>query len=180
MVASCSIGLCLVTGLAVAAATVASAGDETLPPPKRLIVAPGAEQAAAAVLLPARHYYAFWNSGDERQAFEALAPDFVDLNLPAGRLQGPAGPLLASRTFRAAVPDLTASAEEAWVTGDQVITRLRFAGHFTGRFGDRAGDGSPIAFDAIDIYTVRSGRIASNWHLEDNLTLLKQLGVVSP
>jgi len=32
----------------------------------------------------------------------------------------------------------------------------------------------------IDIYTIRDGRIATNWHLEDNLTLLRQLGVVSP
>jgi hypothetical protein len=29
------------------------------------------------------------------------------------------------------------------------------------------------------MYTIRDGHIVANWHLEDNLTLLKQLGIVS-
>jgi predicted ester cyclase len=104
----------------------------------------------------------------------------VDLNLPEGRPQGPAGPLVASRDFRKAVPDLKVSAEEVWVVGNQVIGRLRFTGHFTAQFGDLKGDGRSIQFDAVDIYTVKNGRIVANWHLEDNLTLFKQLGVVKP
>ena len=35
-------------------------------------------------------------------------------------------------------------------------------------------------FIATDIYRVAGGRIAENWHIEDNLTLLTQLGVVTP
>jgi predicted ester cyclase len=88
--------------------------------------------------------------------------------------------VVASRAFRKAVPDLAESVEEAWVAGDNVISRYRFSGHFSGTFGDRTGDGRAISFDAIDTYTIRDGRIATNWHLEDNLTLLRQLGIVSP
>jgi len=36
----------------------------------------------------------------------------------------------------------------------------------------------PVTFFAIDILHVRGGRIVEDWHLEDNLTLLQQLGVV--
>ena len=42
--------------------------------------------------------------------------------------------------------------------------------------------GSPVVYDndeAIDMYTIRDGHIVANRHLEDNLTLLKQLGIVS-
>lgn len=153
--------------------------DDTLPTPKQVTVAQGLGDAeAAALLLPARRYYAFWNTGEERYAKEALAPDFTDLDPPPGRPQGPEGPLVASRGFRQAVPDLAMTVEAAWVVGDQVISRLHFTGHFTGRFRDKAGDGRAIAFDAVDIYTIRDGRIAANWHLEDNLTLLTQLGVI--
>jgi predicted ester cyclase len=64
--------------------------------------------------------------------------------------------VVASRAFRKAVPDLAESVEEAWVAGDNVISRYRFSGHFSGTFGDRTGDGRAISFDAIDIYTIRA------------------------
>jgi predicted ester cyclase len=163
---------------AVLAGAPARAAEE-LPQPKKLTVDRGLTPAQAQTRLQAaRRYYAFWNTGEERYARAALAEDFVDLNLPEGRPQGPTGPLVASRTFRKAVPDLQVSVEEVWVAGDQVIGRLRFTGHFTGQFNGIQGDGHSIQFDAVDIYTVKEGRIAANWHLEDNLTLLSQLGVV--
>ena len=130
--------------------------------------------------LAARRYYGFWNSGDAALARAALAPGFIDRNLPAGRPQGPEGPLFASRQFRAAVPDLSAEVEEMPIVGDRVVGRLRFRGHFSGSFGGRQGDGRAIDFIATDIYRIDAeGRIAENWHLEDNLTLLQQLGAVA-
>jgi predicted ester cyclase len=74
--------------------------------------------------------------------------------------------------------------EEMLIVGDRVIGRLRSTGHFTGTFRNgaaaRQGDGRAIDFIAIDIYRIANGRIAENWHLEDNLTLLQQLGAVGP
>jgi predicted ester cyclase len=90
--------------------------------------------------------------------------------------------VFASKNFRTAVPDLHVDVEEMLIVGDRVIGRLRFTGHFTGTFGSgaaaRQGDGRTIDFIATDIYRIAGGRIAENWHLEDNLTLLQQLGVV--
>lgn len=154
--------------------------QDNLPEPKIVSVATASPSSAVeAMLLPARRYYAFWNTGDERYAREALAPDFIDLNLPDGRPQGPQGPLVASRGFRQAVPDLALMVEHAWIVGDQIISQLHFSGHFTGNFQGHAGDGRAIAFNAVDIYTIKNGRIVSNWHLEDNLSLLKQLGLIA-
>jgi hypothetical protein len=45
------------------------------------------------------------------------------------------------------------------------------------RRGARAGQA--IDFQAFDLYHVVDGRIAENWHLEDNLTLLQQMGLMS-
>jgi predicted ester cyclase len=168
--------------LLMTACLVACAGEPgKLPSPKVTSLSANADPGATeAMLLPARRYYAFWNTGDEQYARQALAPDFVDLNLPDGRPQGPTGPLVASRQFRQAVQDLALSVERTWVVGDQVISHLHFSGHLSGTFSGRKGDGRVIAFDAIDIYTIKNDRIATNWHLEDNLTLMKQLGVVAP
>jgi len=145
---------------------------DPLPVPQHLS---GAD-AMAPQALAARRYGAFWNSGDERFAREALAPDFTDRTLPPGRPQGVAGPLAASKAFRTAVPDLTATIEDMVVAGDRVSARYRFQGHFTGQFGARRGTGQTIDFQAFDLYRIADGRITENWHLEDNLTLLRQLG----
>jgi predicted ester cyclase len=155
-----------------------------LPVPKVTVTNPGADSTGIEkTLLPARRYYAFWNSGDEDFARQALSTDFIDLKLPAGRPQGPEGPRFASRHFRQAVPDLSLSVERAWgawVVDNQVISHLHFSGHFSGSFAGRKGNGRAISFDAGDIYTIRDGRITTDWHLEDNLALMKQLGVIAP
>lgn len=135
---------------------------------------------AAAMARAALRYASFWNTGDEAMARAALAPDFVDRTPPPGRTPGVEGALAASRNFRAAVPDLSCTVEQLIVAGNRVVSHLHFRGHFTGRFGDRQGHGQPVDFIATDIYRIVDGRIADNWHLEDNLTLLKQLGVVAP
>ncbi|KAF1058819.1 putative ester cyclase [Burkholderia sp. SJZ115] len=179
------------TGLAAAAlalmaifaspAIAAPNGDDQLVQPKQLIVDHSLPpQQLAAQIRAARLYDTFWTTGDEAQAREALAPDFMDRTLPPGRPQGLAGPLAASKGFHAAVPDVHAEVEQMIVAGDRVITHLRFRGHFSGSFQGVQGKGQPVDFIATDIYRIRDGRIAENWHLEDNLTFLRQLGVVKP
>jgi predicted ester cyclase len=170
--------------LAATVLSVDASAADVLPVPKSVVIdrsIPASQREAMA--LTARRYYAFWNTGDVAYANAALAPDFIDRSLPAGRPQGPEGPVFASKNFRAAVPDLHVDVEEMMVVGDRVVGRLRFAGHFTGTFGSgagaRQGDGRAVDFIATDIYRIANGRIAENWHLEDNLTLLQQIGVVA-
>jgi predicted ester cyclase len=124
-------------------------------------------------------YDSFWNSGDERLARSALSANFVDHTLPPERVQGPSGPIAASKSFRTAVPDLTCEVQQMIVAGDRVTAFLHFRGRFTGEFKGRKGLGQRIDFIAIDIYRVINGVIAEDWHLEDNLTLLKQLGTLT-
>ncbi len=133
------------------------------------------EQADAEILV-ARRYDTFWDTGDEALARAALASNFIDNTLPIGRAQGIDGPLAASRFMRIAIPDLRCEIEQMIVAGDRVVTHLRFHGHFTGRFGQIQGQ--TINFIATDIYHVVDGRIAENWHIEDNLTLQQQLGLL--
>lgn len=148
--------------------------------PELIIIDKSLSEAERRVLdQVARRYYTFWHTGNVALAQAALAPDFIDLNLPQGRPQGPQGPLLAAQQFRTAVPDLQVVVEEMLLVGDRAIGRLRFTGHFTGEFHGKRGTGQAINFTAVDIYRIEKGLIKENWHLEDNLTLLRQLGVVA-
>ena len=126
----------------------------------------------------ARDYATFWNTGNETLARDALAANFVDKTPPEGRKQGPEGAILASRAFRTAVPDLRCDVEQMIISGDRVVSHLHFYGTFTGTFGRLKGKGQKIDFIATDIYEIRDGKIAANWHIEDNLTLMKQLGAL--
>ena len=161
-------------------ATAVAAVAENLPIARSIILATGQEQAAQPVILAVRRYAAFWNTGEPRYAEAALAKNFVDRTLPSGRPQGLKGVLEASKNFRAAIPDLKAEIEELLVVNDRAIVRYSFTGHFTGNFKGVKGDGRQISFRAVDIYRVQNGRISDNWHLEDNLSLMQQLGVVKP
>lgn len=126
----------------------------------------------------AREYATFWNTGDESLARDVLAVNFIDKTPPEGRKQGPEGAILASRAFRAAVPDLRCEVEQMIISGNRVVSHLHFYGTFSGTFGKLKGKGQKIDFIATDIYDIREGKIAANWHIEDNLTLMKQLGAL--
>jgi predicted ester cyclase len=142
-----------------------------------IIATPIPDAQREATIKAVRAFYDFWNSGDEALLKEAIAPNFTDHTLPPGRPQGPEGPAFASRQFRAAVPDLRVTVEKMIVAGDYVTVHMTFTGHFTGRFGQTQGKGQPISFIATDLVRVGNGRITDNWHIEDNLTLLKKMGV---
>jgi len=130
-----------------------------------------------AIMKAVRTFYDFWNTGDETLLNEAIAPNFADHTLPPGRPQGPQGPAFASRQFRAAVPDLKVTVEKMIVAGDYVTVHMSFTGHFTGTFGQTQGRGQPVPFIATDLIKIENGRITDNWHIEDNLTLLQEMGI---
>lgn len=147
--------------------------------PKQLIIDKSLSQAKLKVSESvAREYASFWNTGNETLARDALAASFVDKTPPEGRKQGPEGAILASRAFRTAVPDLRCDVEQMIISGDRVVSHLHFHGTFTGTFGKLKGKGQKIDFIATDIYEIADGKIVANWHIEDNLTLMKQLGVL--
>ena len=146
--------------------------------PKTLIIAGDIPpQRRSAMLASARAFYRFWSTGDETFLRRAIADNFVDHTLPPGRPQGPAGPRAACKVFLAAVPDLQVVVTQQILAGDRVVSHLRFTGHFTGQFNGTNGAGQPIDFIATDILAVHGDRITDNWHLEDNLTFLQQIGL---
>lgn len=161
-------------------ATQTDAAAYEMTRPEELIVAGDiSKQRLAEMLKPVDAFYAFWVNASPTLLAKAIGPDFVDHTLPSGRPQGPAGPAGAAKGFLGAVPDLRVTVVQRLVVGDRVVSHLRFTGHFTGTFGGSRGDGRPVDFIATDILKVRDGRITDNWHLEDNLTFLQQIGAVA-
>jgi predicted ester cyclase len=158
-------------------------------PPQRNKAAPAAPETLIvagdipadrrdAMLATARKFYVFWTTGDEMLLQQAISESFVDHTLPPGRPQGPAGPAAAAKAFLAAVPDLKVVVSQQILARDRVVSHLRFTGHFTGQFEHAKRIGQQVDFIATDILAIQADRITDNWHLEDNLTFLKQIGLI--
>jgi len=156
------------------------AQDKDIPVPKSVSTDRALPQAEAKKLLNIGElFYAFWNTGKEKYLDESVSKDFFDNTLPKGRPQGYKGVLFASANFRKAVPDLKCSVEDLIITKDKIICRQVYTGHNTGSLGGHKASGNPIRFIAIDILHVRGGKVYEDWHLEDNLTFLQQIGLVN-
>ena len=164
--------------LAISAAAHRAAMADDVKIDDLVVAAPLPAAQADATIKAARAFYQFWNTGDHALLGAAVSPSFTDHTLPPGRPQGPDGPAFASDHFRAAVPDLSVEVVKMIVAGDYVTVHMRFRGHFTGTFGTVKGNGQAIDFIATDVLEVTDGRVTDNWHIEDNLALLSQMGVV--
>lgn len=170
-----AVGMVILAGLS---GTAFSAQGEWLKPEQLIIDNSLPQKQLKKNEAVAREYASFWNTGNETLARDALAANFVDKTPPEGRKQGPEGAILASRAFRTAVPDLRCDVEQMIISGNRVVSHLHFHGTFTGTFGKLKGKGQKIDFIATDIYEIADGKIVANWHIEDNLTLMKQLGAL--
>ncbi|MEU9087540.1 ester cyclase [Streptomyces sp. NPDC048357] len=124
------------------------------------------ERRARREVRLAQLLYTFWGTGRTQYLDAAISADFKDNTLPAGRPQSPAGPVFASKNFRAAVPDLTCELSDLLVTGDKITARIVLRGHFTGTFDGVQGKGRKVEFNAIDIQHVGKDKIIEDWHIE--------------
>lgn len=167
----------LVLACSAHAAEVDDRTATALAKPVSIILAPDIDaEQRAAILEPVDAFYGFWTNGSPKLLAAAISPSFVDHTLPPGRPQGPAGPAAAAKAFLGAVPDLRVTVIQRLVVADRVVSHLRFTGRFTGVFADIQGHGQRVDFIATDIVRVQDGRITDNWHIEDNLTFLTQIG----
>ncbi|MFG8723580.1 ester cyclase [Pseudomonas aeruginosa] len=132
-----------------------------------------------AQILATRKFDTFWANGDEALAREVLSPSYRDQTLPPGRPVGPEGVLGAARIIHAAIPNLQCEIDQLLVIGDRVVTYLKFKGNFKGTFRGVQGSGQPVNYISMDIYRFVDGLIVESWHLEDNLTLYSQFGIVN-
>ena len=173
------IALTLFAGTAPAAPVSDSAALAMTRPQEQIVAKDITPVRLAALLKPVDAFYGFWVNGSPVLLARAIRSDFVDHTLPPGRPQGPSGPAKASKGFLTAVPDLKVAVVQRLVVDDRVISHLSFTGHFTGTFMGHASAGQPVDFIATNILRVRDGRIAENWHLEDNLTFLQQIGMLA-
>jgi steroid delta-isomerase-like uncharacterized protein len=78
----------------------------------------------------------------------------------------------------AAIPDLAVEMLALVEQGDEVFVRWRLSGTQQGRLQGLEGTGRRIALDGIDHFTLRDGKIASNFVIFDQTQWARQIGLV--
>lgn len=123
-------------------------------------------------------FYAAMNTGNSALLDRALSLDWIDRTLPPGRQPGREGIRQALNVLRTAMPDLLCTVQEMFFDGDKAIAQIILSGTHTGNFLSAPATGQPIKFIAFDIHRIHEGQIVESWHLEDNLTLFQQTGLI--
>jgi ketosteroid isomerase-like protein len=77
--------------------------------------------------------------------------------------------------FSNSIPDMKFDIKEVLVAGDRVIVRGEVSGTPTGELFGVPHTGKSFRIMAIDIQTVRDGKIAKTYHMENWLSALNQL-----
>ncbi len=132
------------------------------------------EKAAANIAL-ARNFYSLINGGDAAN---------WRVNFAGGWKATPALPLKPTEVggyevvigaFRAGFPDLNVEQVEIIANDDVVAVRSRVTGTNTAPLFGQPATGKAISFTAMDIHRVKDGKIVETWHVEDFLSMQRQL-----
>jgi predicted ester cyclase len=120
-----------------------------------------------------------WNRRILERIAEFYAPDYVaDYRPYAPVREGHAA--IRGMVERAweAFPDYHEELHEVVAEGPLVVARFTISGTQSGRWGVLQPTGKRVEFDEIVILELRDGKVVRQRGLPDNLTALRQLGVL--
>ena len=124
-----------------------------------------------------------WNDGNYDVAPELLAEDLLD-HTPMGDDQpkGREGDLWAARMIRAAFPDMRFELVVVLADDEYVSGRWTMTATHTGEFVPMGvpPTGRPVTMGGQEIFRVRDGKLAEVWHVEEEGSMLTQLGLGPP
>ena len=127
-----------------------------------------------------------WNRGNLAELLatidELVVPDFV-YHLP--NLPFPGGIRSREDFKQFATGFLTAlpgqfTIEDLIAEGDKVVVRYTYRGTHQGQWRSAAPTGKEVAFTGNLTYRIVDGKIVEVWELADQLSMLRQLGILPP
>jgi len=120
-----------------------------------------------------------FTKGDLDAVGRYLDPDFVNHDAPfAGAPDGPEGMRLAAAVFRQALPDWHSEVHQLIAEGDIVVERFTASGTLTGELMGVQPTGKTITLAGIQIFRLHGDKIVERWGRLDELSLLRQLGLI--
>jgi steroid delta-isomerase-like uncharacterized protein len=134
--------------------------------------------------LVSRYYDEVYNGQDLTVIEELFAEDFIRHNVAVPQMDqqpGHADDIARVESWLAAFPDLQIEVEELVSTSDTVVSYLVWSGTQDGPLTqwDAPATGRTMARESLVVWRVACGQLAENWIVQDNLTMLRQLGIIT-
>lgn len=92
-------------------------------------------------------------------------------------MQGTGGVQQLVAAYRAAFPDIHLECEGLIADGDRVAAHASVRGTHLGDLMGMPPTGKTVNISAIEIFRMAEGKIAEQWVVVDNSSMLQQLGV---
>jgi steroid delta-isomerase-like uncharacterized protein len=110
-----------------------------------------------------------------------FADDFVDHMAISGGLfvGGMDGLKRGYATFLNAFPDLHVTVEAMIAEGDKVVAYKTLTGTHSGTHLGIPATNKRVQYQIISIYSIKNGKIAGYWGLQDEMSLMRQFGVIT-
>jgi steroid delta-isomerase-like uncharacterized protein len=121
----------------------------------------------------------FWNRGNTAAADELMTADATIFLPGSGQVSKESFKAFVT-TFRSAFPDWHSTAEELIAEEDCVGERWTGRGSHQGEFQGIAPTGRQVTVPGFVFYRITSGKISEFRGLFDGLSMLHQLGALSP
>ena len=116
------------------------------------------------------------NKGNIGLFDELVASNLVDHALPPGFPPGAQGVKQFFSVLRAAFPDFHYTIEDMIGEGDYVVQRLTAQGTMKGEFMGMKPNGKHAVWSSMDFTRLKDGKVVEYWGIEDQLSMLQQLG----
>ncbi len=120
------------------------------------------------------------NRGNLALIDELVAPDFVDHSAPPGVPPNRDAAKTFFATLRAAFPDLHVTIDDVIAEGDKVVLRSTAHGTMKGEFAGMPPSGKSATWASVDILRFANGKQVEHWGVQDQLSMLQQLGLAEP
>jgi predicted ester cyclase len=109
---------------------------------------------------------------------EAVTPDWQYLPEPPGQQPGPDQMIPVFADLAAALPDMRIEILDVLVQDDRVGVRAEVSGTQAGPLMGIAATRKPLRFAIHSFHEIRGDRVSKTWHLEDWLSVFRQLDAV--
>jgi predicted ester cyclase len=126
-----------------------------------------------------RLYRAF-STKDVALLRQAVTPDWEYIPEPPGQKPGPDQMIPIFEDLATALPDMRIDILDMLVQDDRVGIRAEVSGTQSGPLLGIAATKKPIRFAIHSFHQLRDGLVSKTWHLEDWLSVFRQLDAVPP
>ena len=109
---------------------------------------------------------------------QVVTPDWEYLPEPAGAVAGPDQMMQLFANMAQALPDMKVTILDVLIHGERVGVRAEMSGTQTGALLGIAASSKHIQFAIHSFHQLRGNLIAKTWHLEDWLSVFRQLGAL--